>query len=539
MNVNLYGCRGKWVMCDLGMSFADPSLPGADLVLPDLEFIIERRADLLGIVLTHGHEDHIGAIPYLAGNLRVPLYATPFTAGLIRHKLQEAGLEDIPLHIVQLGGAVELGPVHLRYVALAHSIPEANALVIDTPFGRLFHTGDWKLDDRPLLGQPANEQQLRQIGANAGQGTLALIGDSTNVFNEELSGSESRVQEALMQLVAARRHGRVVVTTFASNAMRLQVLGRVAQACGRRLVTAGRALDRIIQIARDCGYLKDFPEAISWDEAARMPAEKLLVVATGTQGEPRAALARMAEGTHPIKLQAGDLVIFSSKQIPGNELKVARVQNALAAMGVDIITEKQAPVHVSGHPGQPALRAIYDWIRPRIAVPVHGERRHLEAHARLALECGVERAMAAQNGMAIRLAPDGPEVASIEVSGRLVVDGSAILPADGETMVARRRMSWSGHLVVTLVVAADGGLLAEPAVLASGLAIAEEALPPFEAEVAQAARQAFADCKDIRNKERVKEAVRIVVRRIANQWTGKKPVAHVEIVEVAHLPGGM
>jgi ribonuclease J len=270
-----------------------------------------------------------------------------------------------------------------------------------------------------------------------------------------------------------------------------------------------------------------------------MPAEKLLVVATGTQGEPRAALARMAAGTHPIKLQAGDLVIFSSKQIPGNELKVAQVQNALAAMGVDVITEKQAPVHVSGHPGQPALRAIYDWIRPRIAVPVHGERRHLEAHARLALECGVERAMAAQNGMAIRLAPDGPEVASIEVSGRLVVDGSAILPADGETMVARRRMSWSGHLVVTLVVAADGELLAEPAVLASGLAIAEDALPPFQAEVAQAAQQAFADCKDIRNEERVKEAVRIVVRRIANQWTGKKPVAHIEIVEVAHLPGGM
>lgn len=530
MNVNLYGCRGKWIMCDLGMTFADPSLPGADLVLPDLQFIEDRRDDLLGIVLTHGHEDHIGAIPYLVDTLRAPLYATPFTAGLIHHKLVEAGLEDeVELNVVPLGGEVQLKPFHLKYVALAHSIPEGNALVIDTPHGRLFHTGDWKLDDRPMMGQPVNEQQLRKIGANDGQGTLALIGDSTNVFNEQLSGSEASVREGLMQVVRARHTGRVVVTTFASNAMRLKIIGDVARACGRRLVTAGRALDRIIQIAKDCGYLTDFPETVSWDEAMKMPPEKILVMATGTQGEPRAALARMAEGNHPIRLSEGDLVIFSSRQIPGNELKIGRVQNALAARGIDIITDSQARVHVSGHPGRPALRAIFDWIQPQMVIPVHGERRHMEEHARLALESGVPQAMVPVNGMAIRLAPDGPAQVSTEQAGRLVVDGDIILPADGSTMGDRRKMAWGGHLAVTVVLGrSTRDLLAPVGVIASGIAIEGEE-DQFRAEVAEAAETVLAE----RGKDsdaQLQEKIRIATRRVANQWTGKKPLTHVEIL---------
>jgi ribonuclease J len=287
MNVNLYGCRGKWIMCDLGMTFADPSLPGVDLVLPDLQFIEDRRKDLLGVILTHGHEDHIGAIPYLAADLGVPLYATPFTAGLIRRKLEEEGLsKEVKLHVVPMGGSVKLGPFEARYVALAHSIPEGNALVIDTPFGRLFHTGDWKLDAKPILGDPASAEELSAIGANGGEGTLALIGDSTNVFNAEPSGSESGVFDGLMKLVKSRKRGRVVVTTFASNATRLHTLGEVAKATGRRLVVAGRSLDRIIAVARQTGYLKDFPETLSLEQAANARPETLLIIVTGTQGEP-------------------------------------------------------------------------------------------------------------------------------------------------------------------------------------------------------------------------------------------------------------
>lgn len=530
MNANLYGCNGKWILCDLGMTFADPSLPGADVVLPDLQFLHQHRQDLLGIVLTHGHEDHIGAIPYLAEALQAPLFATPFTAGLIRHKLEEARLADkIELNVVPLGGRIDLRPFQVRYVALAHSIPEANALLIDTPYGRVFHTGDWKLDERPILGTPASATELRRLGANEGQGTLALIGDSTNVFNEELSGSESRVAAALGEIVGARRHGRIVATTFASNAARLQILGRVAAASGRRVVLAGRAIERVLQTARDCGYLRDFPEPLDWDEANRVAPEKLLIIATGTQGEPRAALARMAQDGHPLRLERGDLVIFSSKLIPGNELKVAQVQNALAARGIDIITDRQAAVHVSGHPGRPALKSLYGWIRPRIAVPVHGERRHLEAHARLAAECGVAQTIAAQNGVAIELAPDGPTAIPADIPvGRLVVDGSAILPSDGDTMAQRRKIGWAGHISVALVLDGAGRLCAEPVIIAAGVAVEGEAQVQFQRDMLAAARDA-AHAGKPDHPDQLREAVRIAVRRVATRWTGKKPLTQVAI----------
>lgn len=529
MNVNLYGCRGKWIMCDLGMTFGDPSLPGIDLVLPDLRFIEERRKDLLGVLLTHGHEDHIGAIPYLAGDLGVPLYATPFTAGLIRRKLEEEGLaNEVKLHVVPMGGKVDLGPFSARYVALAHSIPEGNALVIDTPYGRLFHTGDWKLDDRPILGDPASAKELTAIGANGGKGTLALIGDSTNVFNAEASGSESQVFEGLMAVVKARKTGRVLVTTFASNATRLHTLGEVAKATGRQMVVVGRSLERIIQVAQATGYLKEFPDTMSWEAAASHPREKLLLVATGTQGEPQAALARIAEGNHPIKMEAGDLVVYSSKQIPGNELAIGRVQNALAARGIEIIGDRQAYVHVSGHPGRPELQAMYGWIRPQISVPVHGERRHMEAHARLALEAGVPQAIVPMNGSAIRLAPDGPVIISHETHGRLVLDGDVILPADGATMANRRKMGFSGHMVVTLVVDRREKLASDPLVMAKGVPV-EDDEASFLAEAADAARAAFGKV-GIKDRRRLEDDVKVAVRRVARQWTGKKPPTDVQII---------
>ena len=529
MNVNLYGCQGKWVMVDLGMTFGDPRYPGIDVVLPDLAFIEERRKDLLGIVLTHGHEDHIGAIPYLAAELKVPLYATPFTAGLIAKKLEEEGLQDeVKLKIIPMGGTLKLGPFGFTYVALAHSIPEGNALIIDTPYGRIFHTGDWKLDDAPQMGTPASAAQLTAIGDS---GILALVGDSTNVFNPEASGSEADVRDGLMRVVKARKSGRVLVTTFASNAARLGTLGAVAKACGRELVLAGRSMDRIVGVARATGYLKDLPEPIDWDTAMSLPRNKVLILCTGAQGEPMAALSRIAEGSHPkLRLEPGDLVVYSSKQIPGNELSIGRVQNALATRGIDVITEKQAHVHVSGHPGQPELEAMYEWIRPEIAIPVHGERRHMEEHAKLAKDCGVPKAMVPINGSAIRLAPDGPKLISHEKAGRLLLDGDVILPADGATIVERRRMSQYGLIAVSVVVGKNGLPAATPKVSAHGVPV-EEDKDDFLAECAEAAEKAAAK-GDPKRPEHYAEAIRVAVRRVAREWTGKKPVTDVQVTRL-------
>ena len=489
----------------------------------------DRAADLLGIVLTHGHEDHIGAIPYLANDLGVPLYATPFTAGLIAKKLEEEGLtKEVKLNIIPMGGTLTLGDFTFKYVALAHSIPEGNALVIDTPYGRIFHTGDWKLDDGPLMGTPATAEELTAIGDS---GVLALIGDSTNVFNDEASGSETDVREGLLKVVKARKRGRVVVTTFASNAARLATLGWVAKETGRHLVLAGRSMDRITEVAKSVGYLKDMPPIMSWADAARADPSKILILCTGAQGEPAAALSRIADGSHPaLKLEKGDVVIYSSKQIPGNELAIGRVQNALATRGIEVITEKQAHVHVSGHPGRPELEAMYEWIRPEIAIPVHGERRHMEAHAALALENGVPRAMVPINGSAIRLAPDGPKLLGHEPAGRLVLDGDVILPANGATIVERRRLMMNGYMGVSIVLGRDGRLAAAPVVNIQGVPV-EEDKGNFLGECADAAAAA-ATKADARNEGKYADAIRVAVRRVAREWTGKKPVTEIQVTRL-------
>ncbi len=529
MNANLYGCRGQWIMLDLGMTFAEPDLPGIDLVFPDLGFIEERRRDLLAIVLTHGHEDHIGAVPYLAAELGAPLYATPFTAGLVRRKLEDEGLDrQVDLRVVPLGGTVEIGPFRCRYISLAHSIPEGNAVVIETPFGRVFHTGDWKLDDRPLLGDPVNEAELKLIGDS---GVRALVGDSTNVFNPQASGSESDVRAVLLDAVGRRRHGRVVVTTFASNATRLQTLGDVACATGRRLVLAGRSLERILAVAREAGYLRDLPAPMSLEAAATARPETLLIAATGTQGEPQSALARMAEGTHPfIRLEPGDLVIYSSRQIPGNELAIGRVQNALAARGVEILSSAEAQVHVSGHPGRPELEVMYAWIRPEVAIPVHGERRHMEEHARLARACGVAEAVVPVNGSIIRLSPGPAAVVGHAPAGRLVLDGEVILPADSQTLNARRKLAWGGLLLVTLVYDRRDRLLGPPAVLARGVPVEAEETA-FLADCAEAAAAA-AERVPLGDRRRLEDEVKVAVRRVARRWTGKKPMTDVQILSI-------
>jgi ribonuclease J len=527
MNVNLYGCRGKWVMVDLGLTFADPQYPGIDLVLPDLSFIEERRDDLLGIVLTHGHEDHIGAIPYLAADLGVPLYATPFTAILIAQKLEEEGLTNqVKLHVIENEGSVDLGPFSFRYVPLAHSIPEGNALVIDTPFGRIFHTGDWKLDDNPLLGKPATPAQLTAIGD---EGVLALVCDSTNVFNPEPSGSEGDVRDGLMEVVKGAK-GRVVVTTFASNGARLQTLGEVAKATGRTVCVAGRSIDRILGAAKSAGYLRNFPQTVDWDTAMDMPRSKVMIVATGGQGEARAGLARIAFDSHPIKLEEGDLVVFSSKQIPGNEIAIGRVQNAFASSRIEMITDRQAHVHVSGHPGKPELKSMYDWIRPEILVPVHGEMRHMAEQARLGAAHGIPQQVLQKNGDVVRLAPGKAKIIGQERTGRLVLDGDVILAADGGTMNERRKISLHGQISVAVARKSSGALAGQPEIRLQGIPLEEDRDGFISEAVAEAADAVSLRAGD--SDDSVRERVRLAVRRVATRWTGKKPIVDVLLLSV-------
>ena len=525
MNVNLYGCQGKWIMVDLGMTFADPAYPGIDLILPDLSFIEDHLDDLLGVVLTHGHEDHIGAIPYLAADLGVPLYATPFTAGLIAGKLEEEGLtEELRLNVVDIEQPFVLGPFDMRYVPLAHSIPEANALLIETPFGRIFHTGDWKLDAAPQLGDPSTPAELTAVGD---LGVLALVCDSTNVFNEEASGSEATVRQGLDEVVASAE-GRVLITTFASNAARLKTLGDVARDTNRTVCVAGRSLDRILRVAKSVGYLEDFPPTVDFEEAMRLPRRDVMIIATGGQGEARAALSRIVFDSHRLKLDPGDLVIFSSKQIPGNELAIGRIQNALATKGIEMITDRQADVHVSGHPGRPELAAMYEWIRPEIIVPVHGEMRHMAEQARFARACGIPKGIVQQNGQIVRLAPNGPEIIGSERVGRLILDGDVILPADGSTMNERRRIASTGAISVAVPMDRKGKLAGDVQLGLWGIPV-EEDRDDFLGEACAAATAAAAGRGP---EEKVREAIRLAVRRCATEWTGKKPVVDVMLVRV-------
>jgi ribonuclease J len=526
MNVNLYGCRGKWIMADLGMSFGDANYPGIDLVLPDLAFIEERSEDLLGLVITHGHEDHIGAIPYLALDLGVPIYATAFTAGLIRAKLDEEGLSDrVPLKIVQTETPLKLGPFTVTWTPLAHSIPEMNALLIDTDFGRVFHTGDWKLDDKPMIGTPLTDQALKAIGD---KGVLALMGDSTNIFNEEASGSESSVRPDLEKFVSEAT-GRVLITTFASNAARVQTLGQVAVATGRQVCVAGRSLDRIIKIAKAAGYLLDFPPTIDFDAAMRVPPKDLMIIATGGQGEARAALARIAGDSHKLKLSAGDTVLFSSKQIPGNEDAIGVVQNALARRDIKMVTERQAHIHVSGHPGRPEIERLYGLLRPEIVVPVHGERRHMAEHARFATSLGVPRTQVQVNGDVVRIAPDGPKIVNHVRAGRLVLDGDVILAADGTTMNDRRKISVNGVVSVAVAVDKAGNARGRPQIGLQGIPV-EEDRADFIEEATEAVLDAVNDGP--RDEAKLKESIRLAVRRRTSAWTGKKPVVDVLLMRV-------
>ena len=536
MNLNLYGLAGeagtKWLMADLGLTFADESLPGVDLVLPDPAWIVERRDDLLALVLTHAHEDHLGAVPYLWARLRCPIYASPFAAAVLRRKLDEVDLlDEVPLHVIDDERPFDLGPFRVSMIAITHSIPEAKALAIETALGTVVHSGDWKLDPTPLVGPTFDATAFEAWGD---KGVLALVCDSTNVLRPGESGSEAAVRESLNRLVDGCT-GRVAITTFASNVARIETAARVAAAHDRHLVVVGRSLWRIVEAARECGYLDDIGPMLGEREAGYLPPDKVLLLCTGCQGEPRGAMARIADGSHPqVELAAGDLVIFSCKIIPGNERTVGRVHNQLAAAGVEVITERDHFVHVSGHPSQDELARFYGWIRPKIAVPVHGEALHLHRHAALARQWGAADAVELRNGALLRLAPGRPEVVDWVPAGRLAVDGGRLVAVDSEVLRARRRMMYNGVAQVTLVVDREGRPVDPPRIALQGV-IDGAGEPALVIEAAAAIDAALDELRPAARADdaALAEAARRALRRLVRQACGgRRPVTEVQVVRL-------
>ncbi|HUL07353.1 MAG TPA: ribonuclease J [Candidatus Acidoferrum sp.] len=531
MNLNLYGHAGKWLMVDLGVTFGDDRTPGIEVIMPDIHFIEERRRDLVGLVLTHGHEDHIGAVPYLWPRLRCPIYATPFTAALVRNKLREVeGGDEADITEIPMSGRFRLKPFELELVTLTHSIPEPNAVVIRTPAGTLLHTGDWKLDPDPLVGEVTDEAALRRLGE---EGILAMICDSTNALVHGESGSEATVRDSLDELVG-KLPQRIAVACFASNVARVESIARIAARHDRQVALVGRSLWRIAEAARDNGYMKDLAPFITEHDVGYLPREKALLICTGSQGEPRSALARIAREEHPnVSLEKGDTVVFSSRIIPGNEHSIGELQNKLVKLGVEVVTERDHFVHVSGHPARDELVAMYQWVRPKIAIPVHGEARHLAAHARLAESCQVSQALVIENGDIVRLAPGPAEVVDQAPTGRLGLDGTTLIPLDGSVMRARHRAVWSGAAVATLVLDKAGRLKADPQVTVQGLLDPELDAADID-DVAAAVRAAVAALSgdDRGDDAAVKEAARLAVRRTLHASRGKKPVTDVHVVRV-------
>ncbi|MBM3486807.1 MAG: ribonuclease J [Alphaproteobacteria bacterium] len=529
MNLNLYGYNDRWLMIDCGVSFGDETTPGIELLVPDPAAIVERKDRLEAIVITHAHEDHIGAVAWLWSRLKKPVYATPFAAGLLRRKLGEVGLADaVPIHEIRPGRAHKLGPFSFRLIAAAHSIPEGNFVAIATPAGTILHATDWKLDPTPLVGPPTDETALRALGD---KGVLALVCDSTNVFVEGRAGSEGALRDSLIELVGRFRN-RVVITAFASNIARVETMARAAAANGRHLALVGRSLDQYTTTARETGYLADFPDFIDEAEAGFLPPEATLLAVTGSQGEPRSALARIAADDHPhVSLEPGDTVIFSSRVIPGNEKAIGRVQNHLARLGVEVITDADHFVHVSGHPARDELAELYRWTRPRVLVPIHGETRHLAEHARFAAECGIAETPMVENGAILRLAPGAPEIVGHVETGRLALDGKRLVPVGGGMMRDRHRLGVTGTVLVTVVFDKKGRLVADPQVSAPGLLEPDDpALDVLVDQTAAALRALGAEFR--RDDEEVEETVRLAVRGWLKNNAGKRPPAHVHIVRV-------
>jgi ribonuclease J len=538
MNFNLYGFGPahdrKWIVVDLGVTFGDQTTPGVEIILPDPSYIEPYAKDIIGIVLTHAHEDHLGAVHWLWPRLKAPVYATPFTAFLLREKLRDAGiLDDVPITEVPLGGRFSLGPFDLELITLTHSIPEPNGLAIKTPLGTILHTGDWKIDPEPQLGAPTDEAAIRRLGD---EGVLAMVCDSTNVFVEGSAGSEADVREALGNLIKSLS-GKIAVACFASNVARMDTVIRAAQACGRKVCLAGRSMHRMAAAARSVGLLQGLEPFINDDQAKHLPENEILFLCTGSQGEARAALSRIADGSHPhVKLGSGDHVVFSSRVIPGNEIPIRNLQNKLADRGVRLHTERDTPgIHVSGHPCRDELRQMYAWVRPEIAVPTHGERRHLIEHAAFAKDLQVPHAISPRNGDMVRLAPGMPEIIDEVPAGRLYVDGGVVTPENGDALRERRHAAFNGMLVVSIVLDGRNKIVSGPQVRGIGLAGDEEytlddALDDLAEEAETAYKKLQGDVREL--DEAIESAISRAVKKAAFRIWERKPVVETTVLRL-------
>jgi ribonuclease J len=537
MNLSIYGVgdgrRRQWLIVDCGVSFAaEEHLPGIDLILPDISYLIEQRRNIVGLVLTHAHEDHMGALMDLWPKLNVPLYATPFAAALFEaRRLSEPGAPQIPVTVAPLNGRVVLGPFTIDFINVAHSIPESNALAIRTSLGTVLHTGDWKIDATPVIGAPTDQARLTALGD---EGVLALVGDSTNAVREGRSPSEADVAKTLAELIRTAP-ARVAVTTFASHVGRLRAVADAARLAEREVVVVGRAMDRVVQVARETGYLDGVQDFRAVESYGYLPPDKVLALCTGSQGEPRAALARIAQDEHPeVTLTRGDRVIFSARTIPGNEKAVARVINGLVTQGVEVITDRTHLVHVSGHPRRAELLDMINWVRPKILIPAHGEALHLAEHAKLARDAGVPQVLVCRNGDLVRLAPGPAEIVDEIPSGRVYKDGALLIDAQSPTVAARRRLSFAGVVTVALALTDKGMLVADPEIELIGIPDADAAGRAMADIARDAVEEAFETLPKPRRRDpnEVAEAVRRAVRgAIAERWN-KKPICHVHVLSV-------
>jgi len=538
MNFNLYGfgppTDRKWIVVDLGVTFGDQTTPGVEIILPDPEFIEAYADDILGIVLTHAHEDHLGAVHWLWPRLKAPVYATPFTAFLLREKLRDARLlDEVSITEIPLGGQFDLGPFHLEMITLTHSIPEPNGLAIKTPLGTILHTGDWKIDPEPQLGAATDIDAIRKLGD---EGVLAMVCDSTNVFVDGEAGSEADVRVAMNRLISSLT-GKIAVACFASNVARMDTVIRAAQAAGRKVCLAGRPMHRMSAAARSVGLFQDIEPFITDDQAKYLPENEVLFLCTGSQGEARAALSRIAEGNHPhVKLSQGDHVVFSSRVIPGNEIPIRNLQNKLADRGVRLHTERDTPgIHVSGNPCRDELKQMYEWARPQIAVPTHGERRHLIEHAAFAKDLQIPFAVTPRNGDMVRLAPGHAEIIDEVPAGRLYVDGGVVTPENGQALRERRHAAFNGMLAVSIVLDGKNRIVSGPQVRGLGLAgdneyPLDEAMDDLAEEAETAFKRMGGDDKEI--DEAIESAISRAVKKAAFRIWERKPVVETTVLRI-------
>ena len=535
MNMNLFAYgkpdNQKWIMVDIGVTFADDSIPGIDLIYPDPGFIIDKKDDLLGIILTHAHEDHIGAIAHIWPQIKCKIFSTPFTAVLIKEKFKEKRIDiGNNLKIVNLNGTVDLKPFKVEFITLTHSILEPNGLRIETPAGNILHTGDWKCDPNPLIGDKINSKRLKEIGD---KGVLAMICDSTNVFSTGRAGSELDVRKSLLNLMS-RLKKRIIVTSFASNVARMESIFYCAEKSGRQISLVGRSMHKIYKAAKECGYLKNIMNPIDSRDAKKISREKIVYLCTGSQGEPMGAMMRIASYVHPdVLIEKGDAVIFSSKIIPGNERKLYKLHNQLVRDGIEVISEESDFVHVSGHPNREDLNDMYDWVRPKAVIPVHGEHRHMKEHINFAKEKQIPYPIKVENGDIVKIYPGKkPEIYDKAPSGRLYVDGSVSVEEDSKSIKERKNISSNGYMEVTILVTPKGNIHKRPIISFKGLPVIkeEEFIYGLEEEIEKTSKTFSLNNK--KQEQNLIDALKISCRKYSKEKTGKKPFTNINIVQI-------